>query len=1800
MLDAHKLLAEYEEAAQTLERQWGDIKAIISGGFAPSDGCAGNFLQSMKRLQMSYDAIQRAAKEIAPEKTKDGYSAQIYAEMIEQQQRENNDREKNRNMLERFITVKAVSESLAVALAPYQKSAVALLEQTEPVTEDDLAGPSLFLSCLEMESLDSQKGEALLERLTEIYPIKVYNGVIFKKYFIPGESPTAEGFLNVKTLHPIQPMRTDNTETTLTAQEAPSQEVAADEHQKKEMDTELEKPAGDKSESTVLISAIRPIKDAAPTAAAFKSDVMRISAARVILPLFTHLGALTESQILAFGIIMDAFKEDNTLAQSTHAALKKLVDKNMLAVYELNNDQEHIYCLTPYCCGCMQKNTIKNNRTIWNINCGKVCLRGQQEMDAGVLACFQINNAKLLTYLNWAKDTYSTLVYRRIRGSVSWLNDHYIMSVLWKDESFSCSMQTDLKDVLPEENILWVMDTARTTAMQRKTIQSEHSEERSPAQPKTLPDKGDLFCIWDSVLYRWAGERWITEKDEENEPSDEYSIQKHPDEDIPSSSTDFNVQVETKDLSVQDDDHTELQKVDGMKNDPPEMSLTKMNQSLEQSEEIDIAAYDAQENARRLLKQKDSIRLESLLKLTVRLIAEDRIAEASTLAEALAKAPGATKTMEHFYRTFCQSVQFPGSIYHYSSDVINDLQSVLPENDQDLRSLQQTMVLATLLWAMAFPSTAYDHSLYNNARMAVGTTENQTIQNLVTLLSEDLKDISFKNDGLGFSPAIISMLVDSGERKQQIASLCRQASDLKRTPTSTINITGLEACLKRLVGPASKIGDALLRIEKGNTENAATIRAGLEKELGADFLTSDAALESYIDRCWNSLRKTDSHVKVKRLDNDTPARKACKKALTDRIAVIRNWLYSVQTTPDSALQQYRDGYARIVNKLRPLLNEMAEHTTLPKQPYEAAGQLILRRTAKKILLVLTGTPSVENDRFFMPLCLTPELMLEKNGENLIVSELYSVPGLEPWSFVLRAIAAGPEKPQDILMQIDDYCSERWYRNYGSEALLYAYTGEKCPDRTLPIQNAQKEAEQSVQIFKSNARLNRAYGKIQEHEMETAFSVLDLAQKIYFKSHNYASFKCFLKQLNGVLNREIKMRAIHYEKQVRELEDTFAGTEMFDAIHRALENRNFNSVDSYINQLQSGVTELPESDRSMEQKTNFLKQFQDCEEGYFNACQDRSHRSQNPARWGEQTLDAMASKYRHWTSPNEKKKGRSWLASWIMRKDDSSSGIRVQNILSGLGFRVKSTPSRDNSFPRTAMYEVFQVSAEKTSPMLKDYSHPIYKFGTDLSDPMYVVCLYGCKGASTLINVMTGELQLSGSTIVLMDGSLTVEDRHLVAAKFKADTSGQSPFLLIDRVLLLYLASLDEGDRQKAMLCCTLPYTFEVLYGSGSGAVPEEMFIGRVSEMNDLRNEQGPSLVYGGRQLGKTALLSRASKTIHNPKKQEYSFCVDVKDEGSTALLEKVNRSLQRLGLLEEPCSTLKSLCDNLQRAYEDKKIHRLQIFVDEVDKLFEEFGQTDFKELRPFILLRDATGHHVKFVFVGTHNVAATDKADMNNSNIVHMGRPLCIEPLSTGDAVKLIRVPMSYLGFEIGDSQIELILSNTNSYPGLIHMFCNALIQSVCRDYETYYSTGQAKENPPYRISDEQMRAVFKEKDIRKEIGTRVMATIKLNQKYNVISALLAHMIYEDRECEHNRLYGYSAQELLDYNRKEFQIHMLDKMVEKDMEALLDEMVHMGILWKTPMTQQFRFRQQDFLNYIGSSDQVIELLLSESTEDGV
>ena len=69
----------------------------------------------------------------------------------------------------------------------------------------------------------------------------------------------------------------------------------------------------------------------------------------------------------------------------------------------------------------------------------------------------------------------------------------------------------------------------------------------------------------------------------------------------------------------------------------------------------------------------------------------------------------------------------------------------------------------------------------------------------------------------------------------------------------------------------------------------------------------------------------------------------------------------------------------------------------------------------------------------------------------------------------------------------------------------------------------------------------------------------------------------------------------------------------------------------------------------------------------------------------------------------------------------------------------------------------------------------------------------------------------------------------------------------------------------------------------------------------------------------------------------------------------------------------------------------------------------------------------------------------------------------------------------------------------------------------------------------------------------------------------------------------------LQDYSRKDYDLPLLQEMKEKDLSTLMDEMENMGILWKNRQTQKFRFRQQDFLEYIGDEDTLMAELLDES-----
>ncbi|MEO8495103.1 MAG: hypothetical protein ABI614_08535 [Planctomycetota bacterium] len=116
------------------------------------------------------------------------------------------------------------------------------------------------------------------------------------------------------------------------------------------------------------------------------------------------------------------------------------------------------------------------------------------------------------------------------------------------------------------------------------------------------------------------------------------------------------------------------------------------------------------------------------------------------------------------------------------------------------------------------------------------------------------------------------------------------------------------------------------------------------------------------------------------------------------------------------------------------------------------------------------------------------------------------------------------------------------------------------------------------------------------------------------------------------------------------------------------------------------------------------------------------------------------------------------------------------------------------------------------------------------------------------------------TLVLYLGILLNEQRMNMARRFRSDSV---PAVVLDDTLLLWLAQQNE-HRWPTFLRAALPFAFVSPYAP-TGSVPREMFFGRERMLNAVLDFEGSgsSIVYGGRQLGKTALLHRARREFHS-------------------------------------------------------------------------------------------------------------------------------------------------------------------------------------------------------------------------------------------------------------------------------------------------------------------------------------------------
>lgn len=440
---------------------------------------------------------------------------------------------------------------------------------------------------------------------------------------------------------------------------------------------------------------------------------------------------------------------------------------------------------------------------------------------------------------------------------------------------------------------------------------------------------------------------------------------------------------------------------------------------------------------------------------------------------------------------------------------------------------------------------------------------------------------------------------------------------------------------------------------------------------------------------------------------------------------------------------------------------------------------------------------------------------------------------------------------------------------------------------------------------------------------------------------------------------------------------------------------------------------------------------------------------------------------------------------------------------------------------------------------------------------------------------------AGANIVLFAGVLSAEQRRQCLLECRAR---KITAIVVDHVVAAYIAA-HHPRSFKSVQQLTLPFSSFTHYTMVAGQVPDEVFVGRAEEQALLTDPAGSQFVYGGRQLGKSALLRRIERQF-NGVDDQHAIYIDLSSHGIggwsesnqlwTVLYNEL-AAIGSVGLKPQPnVRNHEPVTKAIAKWLEGKSSRRLLLLLDEADAFLEKesiAGPDGFKNVGPLKQLFENTAGRFKPIFAGLHKVQRLQ--NVANTPLAHGGRDVLIGPLSAKPAHDLVVKPLEALGYKFANPDaVWRLLAFTNMQPGLIQLVCNDLI-------ELLQARPPRRGEPPIMITDADIDAVTQNPTTREKIASKLRLTIQLDVRYKVIALAIAIQSMEDgfRErylaadiralCELYWPAGFS-----DLNSAEFIVY-------------LDELIGLGVLTKDAR-KRYSVRSPNIVTMLGSRDELV------------
>jgi hypothetical protein len=463
------------------------------------------------------------------------------------------------------------------------------------------------------------------------------------------------------------------------------------------------------------------------------------------------------------------------------------------------------------------------------------------------------------------------------------------------------------------------------------------------------------------------------------------------------------------------------------------------------------------------------------------------------------------------------------------------------------------------------------------------------------------------------------------------------------------------------------------------------------------------------------------------------------------------------------------------------------------------------------------------------------------------------------------------------------------------------------------------------------------------------------------------------------------------------------------------------------------------------------------------------------------------------------------------------------------------------------------------------------------------------GPDVLPEVITKALTSETPAILFMSGVVDTARRQELAERLRANAI---PALVIDEAVVAFTATRRQA-RVRTIFECGLPYGRVDPYTTDAGALPPEMFFGRSDEIRHIMSKTADGcLVYGGRQLGKSALLGHVSRTRHAPEDDQIVVRRDVKSLGNS---EKTSEIWTHLAGMLSPdvvsagSRTAETVSRDIRNWIARKANGRIVCMFDEADHFMDADTRDDYPELSKLKELMEDTGRAFKVVFAGLHNVQRMHRQP--NSPLAHLGEPICIGPLNRTEDDKraahdLVVNPMRAAGFRFESNEaVEEILAWANYYPSLVQEYMKGLLA-------TLHGAGSGKayklpsDGPLWPIPSDTLFTHRGFGHIENRIREKFHLTLNLDPRYALVAYTLGRLNAEGNEHQ-ARVTGFRTDELLD-EAKIFWPKNSELPSLVAFEALLEELFDLGVLGRVPIAQTNRF------HYLLGSRQVAAMLGSE------